>query len=115
MNPDNAAPACFPHLYVHVDTSAEASVVEVIIGASGAVGDPTDDELSGSEATSPRLGLSFHSLSSRSETTPVFRSLRSNSCPKAGSSSGPGGAVGRDAFASFFLREPRRLGRPCAR
>jgi Fe-S cluster assembly protein SufD len=28
-------PACFPHLYVHVDTSAEASVVEVIIGDSG--------------------------------------------------------------------------------
>ena len=55
--PGQPAPACFPHLYVHVDTSAEASVVEVMIGASGAVGDPTDDELSGSGATSPRLGL----------------------------------------------------------
>ena len=29
------SPACFPHLYVHVGASAEASLVEVITGAAG--------------------------------------------------------------------------------
>ncbi len=30
------APACFPHLYVHIGTSAQASLVEVVTGAPGA-------------------------------------------------------------------------------
>lgn len=54
--PGQQPPACFPHLYVHLDTSAEASVVEVMIGASGAPADPTESATGASDGDPIRHG-----------------------------------------------------------
>jgi Fe-S cluster assembly protein SufD len=51
-------PACFPHLNVHLNTSAEASVVEVMIGSSGVYEDAADFATAeGGSATERLKGL----------------------------------------------------------
>ena len=51
-------PACFPHLYVHLNTSAEASVVEVMVGSSGVYEDAADYATAeGGSATEQLRGL----------------------------------------------------------
>jgi Fe-S cluster assembly protein SufD len=48
-------PACFPHLYVHLNTSAEASVVEVMIGSSGVYEDAADHAVAEGDSATQRL------------------------------------------------------------
>ena len=79
-------PACFPHLYVHLNTSAEASVVEVLIGVSGVYEDAADSPTNVDSVTERRKGLIVPLSQSRSTMTQDFRSRHFSCSPPGGNS-----------------------------